>query len=531
MSKQPNNPQEPLPGRSSLEQALIDAQEIGHLGSWEWDVAANVVTWSDELYRIYGLEPQEFEATYEGFLERVHPNDLERVKDQIGSAYQTGRPFMFEHRIVRPDGKIRTLIARGRVILDNEAQPVRMSGTGHDITERMHLEQRLRLLQEIAAAANAATTVESALQATLDLVCDYTGWPIGHAYLVSDSDSGEQAPTALWHLDDPTGFSVFREVTEMTVMPRGIGLPGRVLESKKAAWIRDVMADPNFPRNRVAEDIGVRAAFGFPILVADEVGGVLEFFAEQALEPDEDLLKIMQTVGTYMGRVVERASAEGKLAGSEAKYRALADTAKDAIISANADGNIVYFNSAAEAMFGHVEHEVIDKPLTILMPERFVPLHLAGFSRYRDSGDARVIGKTVELAGKRRDGSEFPLELSLAEWGTDGTRYFTGIVRDISERKRVEEAERKVQDAQRRQQQALEIHDNLVQGLAVAQMALQLDEQALTRDVLEQTLASAKDIVKGLLTEIEEGGTKLGPGDFVRDAAATTSAGKDRESR
>ena len=109
---------------------LLEAQRVAHLGIWEWDIRANVVTWSDELYKIYGLDPEEFAASYEGFLERVHPDDRERVRGLVDTSYQNLTPLEFYHRIVRPDGTIRTLQGRGEVITDEANNPIRMVGTG-----------------------------------------------------------------------------------------------------------------------------------------------------------------------------------------------------------------------------------------------------------------------------------------------------------------------------------------------------------------------------------------------------------------
>jgi len=123
---------------------LAQAQSLAHLGSWEWDIAANVVTWSDELYRVFGLHPQEFGATYEAYLERVHDDDLQLVKQVIENALADQQPFSYEYRIVRPDGKIRFAHSRGEVIVDEQGLPQRMVGTCQDITERKQAEQDLR---------------------------------------------------------------------------------------------------------------------------------------------------------------------------------------------------------------------------------------------------------------------------------------------------------------------------------------------------------------------------------------------------
>lgn len=125
---------------------------------------------------------------------------------------------------------------------------------------------------------------------------------------------------------------------------------------------------------------------------------------------------------------------------SEMRYRSVAQSANDAIVSADQYGNIIAWNGGAERMFGHVEAEVLGKSLTILMPERYHSEHDQGFQRLQTTGEGRIIGRTVELAGLRKDGKEFPLELSLATWKTGAGTFYTGIIRDITARKRGEEA-------------------------------------------------------------------------------------------
>src|SRR2546425_6683736 len=141
-----------------------------------------------------------------------------------------------------------------------------------ELAARKRAEEALRrqtafvkLLQEVAVAANEAATIEKAMRFALDQVCAHTGWPVGHVYIWAADSTGELASTTLWHLENLQQFETFRKVTEATRLAPGVGLPGRVLVSKKPAWIIDVAKDPNFPRVKAATDIGVRAAFGFPV--------------------------------------------------------------------------------------------------------------------------------------------------------------------------------------------------------------------------------------------------------------------------
>jgi PAS domain S-box-containing protein len=130
----------------------------------------------------------------------------------------------------------------------------------------------------------------------------------------------------------------------------------------------------------------------------------------------------------------------------EASLKALVDTAPAGIISAGASGRILQFNKAAERLFGYSASEMIGKPLTMLMPDRFHGPHLAGFNRYLTTQDPHVVGKSLELAGRTRDGTEFPLELSLAAWKSGEEIFFTGIIRDITERKKSQQLLRETEE-------------------------------------------------------------------------------------
>ena len=135
---------------------LREAQRVAHMGSWEWDVATDAVWWSEEMYAIYGLERSEFPGSVQAFLERVHPEDRERVGRAVGDAARNGQSFSFDHRIVRPDGQVRTLHAVGHALTDEEGRVVRMMGTGHDVTERQMIEaERAQWIREQAARREA----------------------------------------------------------------------------------------------------------------------------------------------------------------------------------------------------------------------------------------------------------------------------------------------------------------------------------------------------------------------------------------
>jgi PAS domain S-box-containing protein len=144
-------------------------------------------------------------------------------------------------------------------------------------------------------------------------------------------------------------------------------------------------------------------------------------------------------------KLTEEERSEGEL-----DYQAITQTAQDAIIFADEKGTIISCNRVAEAMFGYDGEEMFGEPLTMLMPERHRKAHTNGLARVSAGGEPRIIGSTVELSGLRDDGQEFPLELSLSTWSTDRRRGYTGILRDITERKRKEEALRQSEERLRK---------------------------------------------------------------------------------
>lgn len=123
--------------------SLTEAQRIAHLGNWKWDIAEDQLTWSDEIYRIFGLAPQQFGANYAAFMHAVHPDDRLYVERQVRESLKQKIPYNIDHRILRPDGSIRYVRERGEVFCGPDGQPVSILGTVHDVTERWLIEAAL----------------------------------------------------------------------------------------------------------------------------------------------------------------------------------------------------------------------------------------------------------------------------------------------------------------------------------------------------------------------------------------------------
>lgn len=151
------------------ERRLRMAQELAHLGSYDWEIQRDINTWSDELFRIYGTEPQSFNPSYDRFLAFIHPEDRERVMAIHQHSYETGEPFRMEERIIRPDGTERILSSNGIVIHDEQNKPVRMTGICVDITEIKAAESTRTRLLETERARQQSLEINDTIVQTLAL--------------------------------------------------------------------------------------------------------------------------------------------------------------------------------------------------------------------------------------------------------------------------------------------------------------------------------------------------------------------------
>jgi len=126
------------------QESLNDAQRIAHLGNWEWEIVSGELFWSDEIFRIFGYKPKAFVATYEAFINTIHPDDKDLVQSTVGQALKSKSAYRIEHRIVRPNGEERVVLEVGELKLDEMGEPEKMTGTVLDITEAYAAEQEIK---------------------------------------------------------------------------------------------------------------------------------------------------------------------------------------------------------------------------------------------------------------------------------------------------------------------------------------------------------------------------------------------------
>jgi PAS domain S-box-containing protein len=206
--------------------------------------------------------------------------------------------------------------------------------------KRQESEEQLSLLQTITTELTAAEDLSSALEVVLRDVCEKTGWVLGHAWVPNPSGTVLDFVSA-WYCGDGE-LKPFRTVSEGSQFKPGVGLPGRVWESKRPAWVENVTDDPNFPRSAAARIAGLKTGVGVPILSGNQVIAVLEFFMRESREQNERLLNVIASVAGQLDLLHRATHAEA--AARERQFRTLANSISQLAWMADGEGYIFWYN-------------------------------------------------------------------------------------------------------------------------------------------------------------------------------------------
>lgn len=162
------------------------------------------------------------------------------------------------------------------------------------------------LLAQLTRIAYEAETIADGLRQTVETICAYVRWPVGHIYLADDSDTPILRSSAIWHLEELQRFTLFREITETTIFKPGYGLIGDALLQRRLVWSPDVRVDPRFVRRSGAVDLGVRACVAFPVIAGDNVLAVYEFFSSETTSIEPQMLTLFACASLVLTQLIER---------------------------------------------------------------------------------------------------------------------------------------------------------------------------------------------------------------------------------
>jgi PAS domain S-box-containing protein len=429
--------------RRDMERALFEAHQrlklamdAGRLGAWEWNPHTGEVVWSEQVEKTYGLGKGEFPGTVDAYVEFIHPDDRGWVWAEIQEALVSGRLEM-QYRIIRPDGAVRWLNARGMVVHDIRGQPARMSGVCSDETEAKLEEMCTAAQYAVTRVLAESATVPEAMSGILQAVCSELDWPVGQMWLL-DRET-DQLRFSDRCISVGLESADFEEVSASITFNRGVGLPGRVLASGRPVWIPDLSKDKNFPRLQAAAKSGLKSGFAFPITLGHEVIGVMEFFALEQRHEHGGLLEAMASIGSQIGQFVERKHVEEQrqalmfeLKAAETRYRGVFEQVSDAILATDAGGHYVEANAAASTLLGYSHEELLRMKVGDIV---------AGGDVWGEAEFANSLrdGKwSGELELRRKDGTTATVEARAATINLPTGDVYVSVLRDVTQRRALE---------------------------------------------------------------------------------------------
>ena len=283
---------------------MAEAMRMSKVGSWVWDVQSDALQMSDELYRLYQLDPLVFDGRMGSRLALAHPGDRPEVEHALREALRSG-VLELEYRVVRPDGSVAWVHETAKAERSADGRVIGLRGSCQDITERQRAAADIRrqaalmdLLRRMTVAANESSELAEALQRCTADILPLGSWQLGHAVLLG-SDGG--AHRHIWQSDGSDTGAAFRAAAERD----GPGLVSEVAETAAPLWTAEI--DPErSPIARSAWATGLCSCFSFPVVVEGRLVAAVELLGSERLDPDRQLIDTVLHGAIQLGRLVER---------------------------------------------------------------------------------------------------------------------------------------------------------------------------------------------------------------------------------
>ncbi len=393
-------------------------------GLWDWEIGTDHLFLSPYLKNMLGYTNEELADTIHSFRERVHPDDRARAEMAIREHILHRAPYDIEYRLKRKSGEYHWFHAVGQADWDERGHANRMAGSISDVTERKVNERRLLMQYSITQILSEAENLQEAVSECIHRICTGLKWDYGAIWLVNH-EKNKLSYLSSWHLDNEK-YEIFLKKRKQFVFVPGTGLIGRVWMTRKPYWSADIVNDPHFVHAEGAKNANLHSGFCFPMILENDVFGIMEFFSEEIDSPDENLLQMMAAIGPQISQYIQRKYVERELRQSEKHKSAILNSASDGIITITEKGSIVSFNLQTEKMFGYTGEELKNKNMNDLIP---------GVTER-----AEIIANKlpVEFLGVDKEHNNFPAELAVSGMRMNKKNIYVIIVRDITERKKVE---------------------------------------------------------------------------------------------
>ena len=314
--------------------------------------------------------------------------------------------------------------------MDDDSSP---DAAAFDIDPARHAEVQYA----VSRVLSDAVSVDSAAVALLPALGEALQWQYAGSWIVR-RESTEIECTHAWSIAEPR-VTEFAGISHGLRFKPGDGLPGRCWQDGSALWLSRVQRETRMPRIDSVRKAGLHGAVAFPVVNREGVVGVVECFTWRTESVTPQFLRLTEAIGRQIGQFIQRRALEEQLEENEARYAAIINGSLDAIIAMDEQGLVREFNIAAQRLFGYARDEAVGHELAaLIVPPHLRDAHRAGLRRHQASGQSQLLERRVELTTCRRDGSDFPVELTITRMRVRGAWTFIGFVRDITERQQHE---------------------------------------------------------------------------------------------
>jgi PAS domain S-box-containing protein len=406
---------------------------------WMTDTRKDEIIYVSPGYEvIWGRTCQSLYESARDWMEAIHREDRERVLQALEK--QVLGQYDEVYRIVRPDGSIRWIHDRAFPVRNEGGEVYRVTGIAEDITERKMAERRLEARNEVIKALAVSGTLREAGEKILESMGKCLDWDFGAFWEVAGEPKALRCLT-LWRSIEGQAQE-FVDAIQNKSYGMGEEFPGHIWKLGRAVWRPNADEETSFvfPRAPIAARCGLHGAFGFPVLVRDEVVGVVEFFSRQIREPDRALLEMVSALGNQIGQFIRRKHAEEALREAEENYRSIYENAIEGIFQTTPEGRYLSANPALARMLGYGSPEELIASIRDIGTEMCVRPETRLEMKRRLETEGQVRGFENQIG--RKDGSRIWISVNahIVRDADGKVLYYEGTSQDITERRRAEEA-------------------------------------------------------------------------------------------
>ncbi|MBU0763381.1 MAG: PAS domain S-box protein [Bacteroidetes bacterium] len=429
------------------EAKLTEAQYIAHIGHWELDIENNFLTWSDEVYRIFGLNPREFGATLEAFADAIHPEDRQYVLDAYAVSVEKKIPYNIIHRIIRPDGEERTVHEIGKTYYDNHGKAYRSIGIVHDVTEQISAEKELKKNNDVQHALN--TLLQLSVQNA----------PVKEINKVALT----QIVSLEWLSLEKKGCIFLASDDEHLILSANVGMDDVIVNScrripfgkcicGRAALTKEVQYYPDLDKNHEITYEGIKSHghYCVPILYEDTVLGVINLYLSAGQPYSGPDVELLTTIARVLAGIINRKKIKDELIRHRDHLEDLVkerteelhklflaiEQSPATVVITDREGKIEYVNPAFTKSTGYTSNEAIGQNPRILKSG----IHDSEF--YRGMWENLLAGNDWkdEICNKKKNGELYWESASFSPIKNNNgiTTHFLAVKEDITSRKHLE---------------------------------------------------------------------------------------------